>query len=446
MDAPVRGALSRLPHELLAEIFLHHLELERQVEPEDDMWPSGPLPLPSPLPLGQICSTWRHVAHGTPKLWSSFSLWIRGKIEQGKVDHVSFAKAWLARAHPYPLSVSLRVDAPTESLCRIIDAILLSADRLQVIKLDLPFLYYRPLAGIAAGSMAQLESVDLKIPDDYMSEAAPWAERVTAFTTAPRLRNVTLQFTDSDFFIDGLQMPWSQLTRLHMNASVDSDGLFHIFLQCTNLIDCTLDMRAWEEDFMSILPIVIFPHLQKLDVTFTGRGDSFQFFQPLNLPALKDLTVTIYGNRWFHHIFMEFTLRSALDLERLCFNGVKICSADLLQFLSHMQSLTELNILLSSFVDDNLFDALCYRGMDGQNLVPKLETLLIYEDMHDGINDNVITNLIESRWWTDDVPRAVSRFERVDVFLKDREIDVRLQARLERCRREGLNLNVRSRY
>jgi hypothetical protein len=437
MDAPVQGALSRLPHELLAEIFLHHLELE----PEDDMWPFRPLPLPSPLLLGRICSTWRHIVHGTPKLWSSFSLRIRGKIEQGKVDHVSFAKAWLARAHPYPLSVSLRVDLSIKSLCRIIDAIQLSADRLQVIKLDLPFLYYRPLVDIAAGSMAMLESVDLRLPILYTSKATPWAKRITAFTTAPRLRSVTSRFYEPNFFIDRLQMPWSQLTKLRMITGFYCDGLFHIFLQCTNLIDCTLELGVWENS-MSILPIVIFPHLQKLDVAFTGPGDQFQFFQPLNLPALKDLTVTIFGDRsGFYPIFMEFTLRSALDLERLRFSGVNICSADLLQFLSLMQSLTELNILLSPCLDDNLFDALCYRGMDSQNLVPKLEKLLISRDMHDGID--VIANMIESRWWIDDTPRAVSRFERVDVFFNDREIDVRVQARLERCRREGLNLNLR---
>jgi hypothetical protein len=105
MDTAIQGVLSHtrlLPCELLTEIFLHYRKVAEH---------SYPIPkLPAPLLLGQICSTWRHVVHGTPKLWTKFLLQIRNKVEGGRVDHVSFAKAWLSRAHPHPLHVYLLIE------------------------------------------------------------------------------------------------------------------------------------------------------------------------------------------------------------------------------------------------------------------------------------------------------------------------------------------------
>jgi hypothetical protein len=62
-------------------------------------------------------------------------------VKSGKVDHVSFAKAWLSRA---------------------VDAILLSADRLQFLSLCLPVSHFEPLVDIPAGSWALLERVCLE--------------------------------------------------------------------------------------------------------------------------------------------------------------------------------------------------------------------------------------------------------------------------------------------
>jgi hypothetical protein len=49
--------------------------------------------------------------------------------------------------------------------------------------------------------------------------------------------------------------------------------------------------------------------------------------------------------------------------------------------------------------------------------------------------------MVESRWWTDDAPRKVSRLKRAHLdydFMKKHSS--RLRERLERCCREGLTL------
>jgi hypothetical protein len=140
MYTAVRGVLShvgQLPYELLAEIFFCYLEAVKHEYPRPKL-----LRIP-PLFLSQICSTWRHAVRCTPKLWTRFSLDIHCGImvKSGKVDHVSFAKAWLSRA---------------------VDGILLSTDRLQFLSLCLPVSHFEHLVDIPAGSLALLECVCLE--------------------------------------------------------------------------------------------------------------------------------------------------------------------------------------------------------------------------------------------------------------------------------------------
>jgi hypothetical protein len=138
---------------------------------------------------------------------------------------------------------------------------------------------------------------------------------------------------------------------------------------------------------------------------------------------------------------MGFTLRSSLDLERLSFKAVEIRSDELLEFLRHMHSLVELEIEFSQCVDANVLDALCYREMDSQHLIPKLENLHFYKAFDDHIDGDCFANMIESRWWTDDAPRMVSCLKRV--VCGNWEIEATVRERLEHCHREGLILNLR---
>jgi len=382
--------------------------------------------------------------HGTPKLWTKFLLQIRNKVERGTVDHVSFAKAWLSRAHPHPLHVYLLIETPI-ALGRIVDAILPFADRLQVMDLCLPFQNFQPLVDV--GSMALLESVNLSADvtrPHVVQEPALWVRRITTFMAAPRLRKVTIFATGEGLFCSGLQVPWSQLTELCIaEFSSSADTSRDAILQCTHLVDCSISMVAWEgEEFIPDVPIVVLPHLQKLDITFTGPGDSFPFFQPLILPALKSLTITLTGQcTWSHQDFMEFALRSLLDLEHLSLQLVPIHPHELLQILTRTQSLIELGIASESlYVDTTLFDALFYREMDGQHLLPKLECLRIFEGWGGDVVDDSIASMVESRWWTDDAPHKVLRLKRVDLIYFTEICDSRLRERLERCSREGLTL------
>jgi len=136
---------------------------------------------------------------------------------------------------------------------------------------------------------------------------------------------------------------------------------------------------------------------------------------------------------------MEFALRSSLDLEQISFDGVEPNSYELHELLSPMHSPVELTFAHTPNVLYHLFDALYCRGTDSQPSVPKLKKLYIVQGW-------VIT-MLTAAWqgWSNlggDVPRKMSRLETVEMVFYDKEIDARVRDRLERCRQEGLILDV----
>jgi len=442
VDAAVPGpsvlSYAVLPRELIAEIFLHYIG-----EATSHLYPPY---IPAPLLLAQVCSTWRRIVYGTPMLWTNFSLRSIGKVRKRTVDHISFAQAWLARAHGCPLSVWLSIDAPIKVLGRIMDVILQRAHHLQVIKFDLPYSYFQPLADVAAGSMPLLESMDITVQfsNSTQEQTAALAERITAFLETPRLRSVALCSTRVGFFSSNIQMPWSQLTKLVVSEDATPAHICRdAFRQCTNLVECRILSMAVFGDVLPVVPVVVLPHLRILEIMVTGPGDPLPFFQLLNLPALKDLTLSMFTDGpWSHQIFMEFILRSCLDLEQLSLTVANMNSDELLEIISRMHSLVRAEHTPNAH--DLLFDTLRYHGMDSQHYIPKLTTLNILQDSGDH-NDHIgLASMIESRWWTDDddTPRNVSRLETVKLFFADDYIDTRVKDRLERCRREGFILDV----
>jgi len=145
---------------------------------------------------------------------------------------------------------------------------------------------------------------------------------ITAFLTTPRLRKLTPLGLEPRL----LQISWSQLTNLAISG-IHANECLNGFLQCTNLVDCTLFLCDSELDGND-MPIVILPYLRNLKVTFYGWGRCAFFFRPLNLPALKhlDLTMDLFYGSWDQQAFIEFTRRSTLDLERLSLSDMTINS------------------------------------------------------------------------------------------------------------------------
>ncbi|KAF9462332.1 hypothetical protein BDZ94DRAFT_1166046, partial [Collybia nuda] len=101
--------LRRIPEELLQEIFFHCLPVDHNATMSCH---------DAPLLLGRVCSHWRRVSLGTPRLWSGIHIVVpvstppspnQHPSEILEQNHVIFeaVDAWLGRSGDLPLSISL---------------------------------------------------------------------------------------------------------------------------------------------------------------------------------------------------------------------------------------------------------------------------------------------------------------------------------------------------
>ncbi|EPS93760.1 hypothetical protein FOMPIDRAFT_93871 [Fomitopsis schrenkii] len=87
--------ISRLPHELLSEVFLHHAEYRAEPTSQE---PKSPRDW---ICVTHVCTHWREVALQCPTLWTRFHA----------SDSLDMLPIFLARSKDAPLSVSMSFDA-----------------------------------------------------------------------------------------------------------------------------------------------------------------------------------------------------------------------------------------------------------------------------------------------------------------------------------------------
>ena len=92
-----QGPISRIPPELLLEIFIRCVELE-ELSSSDVLQVSR-----SPLLLGQICHLWRNLSLDNPILWTRLT--ILCPTLDGKESYIDGIKQWLDRSGTLSLAI-----------------------------------------------------------------------------------------------------------------------------------------------------------------------------------------------------------------------------------------------------------------------------------------------------------------------------------------------------
>ncbi|KAJ7863456.1 hypothetical protein B0H14DRAFT_3607711 [Mycena olivaceomarginata] len=351
-----------LPVELLAEIF--DLAIHDDTHIKDA------------FRVSQVCSDWRRVAHGTPRLWNR-----NFRVDLPSVDsdelYADGLKDWLARSAPLPVPITW------------------IAPRWR--SLDFEFTI-PPL-------LESLEALALSIPPH------PDPSPVLAFTV-PRLRKLSLCIRSDALPI--LSLPWAQLadfTFTSRRAWGHPDIAFDLLAQCSNLVRASvftgLGLPGAARDALAL------SHLRSLSLHYVGppghvAGYDTSFLDNLSAPVLEELCLD-FGNlmsespRWAGAHFPAFQLRTP-NITGLELQYSTITSDELKDVLSHTPCLERLTLKdCGCCFDDTFIDALHYK--DGVTpLVPHLHSLAIdYSFPDDGIQvtDISMARMIASRWWTD---------------------------------------------
>ncbi|KAJ7651510.1 hypothetical protein DFH06DRAFT_1207188, partial [Mycena polygramma] len=261
------------------------------------------------------------------------------------------------------------------------------------------------LPQIAAGGLQNLETLYW-----YKPEGA----ELDIFLSAPRLHDVTIHVPhiSSDIPL----IPWGQLTRLDVSYYSPQPCL-DIIVHCKNLVSSQLVTKQWLEsdspDTSPVGPSGFLAHLEKLNIEMDIRSTGEHlgpFLRRLKLPALNSLSLSLrvrpgdeeYFISWLTPTLASFLTRSP-NLKSLTLDDC-VFAEDIADILQCTPNLTRL-VLNNSEVDDDFF-AVLQNAEHDPVLAPKLEQLELW-DAGEYYAEESLTDMIRSRWWSDDELRAM---------------------------------------
>ncbi|KAJ7863461.1 hypothetical protein B0H14DRAFT_468525 [Mycena olivaceomarginata] len=415
-----------LPVELLTEIFGLAIDDDTHIK--------------DAFRVSQVCSDWRWVAHGNPRLWNRNFRVDLASIGSDEL-YADGLKNWLARSVPLPVPITWCGQEIIS--CHSSEEVLRVAPRWRSLGLE----FTAPRWLVRRLSECQLESLEA-LALTVRGNTDP----VLAFTV-PRLRKLSLHIHSDAFPIIGL--PWGQLTDLtftcHRTWSQPCIA-FDLLIRCPNLVRGSvftgLVLSGAPRDALSL------SHLSSLSVHYfvpaghvAGHGASF--LDNLSAPALEELCLD-FGNlsagspRWAGAHFPAFQLRTP-NITGLELRYSTLTSDELRTALYHTPCLERLELRhCPCCVDDILIDALHYK--DGLTpLVPHLHRLVLELGLPESGLADTLASMLASRWWIDtelasnpDLP-AVARWTlvRLEGFLEPHFVNI-----MQGPQRKGIPLEL----
>ncbi|KAJ7062276.1 hypothetical protein C8F01DRAFT_1368901 [Mycena amicta] len=401
--------IQELPAELLAEIFLnvvgpvvrsHRIQVRLE------------LAIPrAAFRLSAVCTYWRQLALNTPHMWFLPTKFYLNALNDSPRD-LSMVQEIIKRSSPLPLDIAIhgrtRWNFPKPIFAPLVDLVVSVAHRWREIS-NINVDIVSPLEAVGAPAFEHLEYVDLILDRIELPPSS-------LFLHAPHLRHVQLNITD----IGRLLMPWTQLTEfIFLREKMRSASLLDIqvVMQCVCLVRLCLNGVAWSKAKIPAAgDIVCLEHLTNLEMHPTTSDESLPFelfFTRFTFPALSSLTISMDDAReddiYLTDDFVHFLTRSP-NLESLTIEHCEIDSAVLERILLAISSsITILNLHSYHNCLTNAFlERLTYNPAESTPpLAPHLQSVDLVSQVGDDYEEDVVREMILSRWWTDDALQAL---------------------------------------
>ncbi|KAF8880963.1 hypothetical protein BD779DRAFT_1675629 [Infundibulicybe gibba] len=270
------------------------------------------------LLVTQICSRWRAIALAIPSLWAN----IRVSLDSESRLLLDPICAWISRSAQSPLSFGMR--NPTHSYgssTKLDDLVFSVIQRCASLKLCIDEWTRVRLFTLPPGSLHALQKISISTrPVSYRSgpnEIPP----ATAFQQCPHLRQVKFAFWGDELDPADFNLPWHQLTHLHMpSCSLREYECLQVLQQCILLQECSIYIFPTRLDnlqriqALSACPIVL-PFLHTLHLELV-RDHSVHFVRALRLPRLCNLCA-ISRTNWPRALLPLFQTLLSETLRRL---------------------------------------------------------------------------------------------------------------------------------
>ncbi|KAF7332457.1 F-box domain-containing protein [Mycena kentingensis (nom. inval.)] len=333
------GPISKLPLEIITEIFMHSLPSPQSW---DNYFNSALSGRSAPLVLTWTCSQWRSLAMASPALWSTFYVYLShgySKKVYSQAQLLDISREWLGRAADRELSIGVCAEGSSERLKHLWSIIEENCSRIA----SLWVTFFSPAQGVAIHaeglSFPRLQSLGILLDcsdDEDTTLILPSDQALTTFATCPLLERLALSGVPHT----SLQLPYEQITWLSVDYLY-----FEEFIECLdampNLRKCYLTGAAFGRDAP---PEVTHRNLQLLDINSYDDAADYDAddhttfaLELLTLPSLETLKLRFdYGFKGMPGLFQSFVERSSPPLRVLWLSSAYLKQeSDYIHFKSH---------------------------------------------------------------------------------------------------------------
>ncbi|KAL1722388.1 hypothetical protein EV715DRAFT_270392 [Schizophyllum commune] len=295
--------ISTLPIELLSEIFRWYVAGASFHYPSSQYWP--------PLILTRVCSSWRDIVMGLPRLWTQVVIPGAHQCQTPHEDCLQRCNDWLQRSFPHPVVVDLPYSYMSCMESRLASDVLAKhASRITRLELN--------LHGYQVRSEKSMIALFALPPGTF-----PVLTHLTLIVIFSPLRTLRLKYEpqtaeDNISPEEIFQITWEGLEELCMDPwpayrphgySANASSFVTEHLRDIRTFCLTLPfMRSPRAGPPTVVPSrTAFPHMRNLQITTDNTRNLFlgaattdhALFQVFDLPALENLTLlhTYYRHR-----------------------------------------------------------------------------------------------------------------------------------------------------
>ncbi|KAJ7096944.1 hypothetical protein C8R44DRAFT_683680 [Mycena epipterygia] len=451
--AALRGASSAIRHfppEILGHIFIFcRDDSEENYDESTKGWRTAD-PTHAPMVLGQICSYWRSVVHGTPRLWNRVCLQAAGGVSQRTAPLI---QQIFERSRNLPLYLNLTTP-DMDSSASFSDGndpllAIVSDAHLRLKQLHITIYLREPAYFFALFPhdtfFPVLSSLDLELTAE--DDSWDFGSVLDTFQRAPSLRTLSLRTNTEQDNIITTTFPWSQLHHLTLNITLSVVVARDILIQCRELEAYTMNGLLYAEgDGSPSQQTSTLRRLRKLDVNLCEElDDSPLIFQSISLPNLETLSIhTRYGMlECPTRVLIALHARSGFRLKHLSLDNVKLTVDDLAALLQCLSSLETFDLHSCSCIGDRLFELFTFHPghLRPPIRLPQLKVLsLSMYDMTHPFDGDIVAAMVEclSQHLGDGIPildrlelyffRRLAGSNIIDRLTFDDEIEERLEA------------------
>ena len=419
----------------------------------------------APLLLGRVCSSWRAIAHATPRLWRDIILNVcDGRYsDELRRDALPVLQKWLAHSGSLPLSlvVLCKAQRVLPGLVDLFETIAAHAARWKTVHVRLqhsPVIYM--LVCRAFTKCSALSTFDVTDDGQYTlffgDQQPDEVEPVCFDLSVAPLHQLSLSL--AGLTIRDVHAPWATLTRLSFMQDARSStssitDYVAILQQCRSLKECGITVDSGVRG-APLEPFTL-PSLESLQLQVlreasrtTQTGD---FLGALSAPRLRALSIEDYCPRseavLYHSQLRAFLQAHAPSLRtlRLLTSSKHFTSEDMVALIVETPLLTELEYHPDEEPSPRaLLERLTPRvqGDVLECLLPCLEKFFVYWDTGETVS--MVGDMVEQRYPL--VERGIARLQHLSckpvmLSMDQRVVVEDLAARLEPLCRRGLEVD-----